>query len=92
MTQAHFPAPPGTDHVTAQMCRETGHSCSACATDARDLYATAHNALGAVRGALAGTADWGRAKVKLGDLERAVSQYKKSVDAHFGALDSWQRP
>ena len=81
-----------TDIITVEMCTETGHSCIACPTAARNLGATAHNALGAVRAALDGTGDWGRAGVKLADLERALGTWQESVDEHFEAMNAWQRP
>lgn len=81
-----------TDPTTAQMCQETGHSCPACPEDARDLGATAHNALGAVRAALAGTGSWERARRKLASLERSLETWQASVDEHFAALNGWRRP
>jgi hypothetical protein len=81
-----------TDQVTAQMCTETGHSCIACPGDVRNLGATAHNALGAVRAALIGSGSWERADRKLGELERALAQYQHPLDAHFAAMSIWRRP
>lgn len=81
-----------TDQVTAQMCRETGHSCPACSQDARNLGATAHNALGGVRAALRGAGSWERANRKMGELERALEKWQASLDAHFAALEGWRKP
>jgi hypothetical protein len=80
-----------TDQVTAAMCAETGHSCAACPTVARNLGANAHNALGAVKAALDGTGSWERARRKLGDLERALALWQTILDAHFAALHG-ERP
>ncbi len=81
-----------TDQITAQMCTETGHSCIACPQDARNLGATAHNALGAVRNALNGSGSWERAQRKLGELERALAAWEATAAEHFGALESWRKP
>jgi len=81
-----------TDPVTARMCAETGHSCIACPQAARNLGATAHNALGAVRAALDGTGSWERAGRKLGSLGRALEQWQAALDEHFAALEAWRKP
>lgn len=81
-----------TDQVTAQMCQETGHSCTACPTCVRNLGATARNALGAVRAALNESGSWERARRKLAELERALATHQVAVDAHFAALREWERP
>jgi hypothetical protein len=77
-----------TDPVTAAMCAETGHSCPACPTVARNLGANAHNALGAVKAALDGTGSWERARRELGDLERVLASWQAPLDGHFAALFS----
>lgn len=81
-----------TDPTTARMCQETGHSCPACPERARDLGATAHNALGAVRAALGGTGSWERARRKLDSLQRSLEAWQASVDEHFTALNEWRDP
>jgi hypothetical protein len=81
-----------TDQVTAQMCAEAGHSCIACPVEVRSLYASAHNAVGAVRRALEGGGDWSRAKRKLAELEETVARMRLVMDGHAGALDGWRRP
>ena len=81
-----------TDPATAQMCTETGHSCIACPEDVRNLGATAHNALGAVRAARNGSGSWERAARTLGELEWALAKYQHPLDAHFAAMSIWRRP
>jgi len=81
-----------TDPITAQMCTEAGHSCIACPQDVRNLAATAHNALGAVKAAMGGSGSWERATRKLGSLERALETFNGASEAHFAALDEWRKP
>jgi len=81
-----------TDPVTARFCTETGHCCPACPADVRNLAATAHNAHGAVTAALSEMGDWGRARVKLDDLKRALVTFEQASTAHFDAMEAWRRP
>ena len=81
-----------TDPVTARFCTETGHVCPACPQHVRNLAATAHNALGAVEAALAGTGGWDRAHRKMGGLRRSLETFREISDGHFAAMEEWRRP
>jgi hypothetical protein len=59
------------------------HTCSACPQEVRDLYATAHNAVGALdRG---DGAD--RVYRKLAELRASLDRFQSVVDQHFAELD-----
>jgi hypothetical protein len=61
------------------------HACMACPLEVRDLYATAHNAAGAVRRAVKGEGEMERALRKLGELEASLARFAPIMAAHFAA-------
>lgn len=57
----------------------TKHICIVCPVEVRGLYATAHNAITAIRHG----SDWSRTDRKIMELEESLQLLRPFIDAHF---------
>lgn len=77
------PPPPDAAEEGGDMAVEEVHSCLACPTDVRDLYAVAFTLLEALE-----RGDLCRIAKKSASLRRSVDRMRVIVDAHFKARDA----
>lgn len=81
-----------TDGTTEQMRQETGHDCIVCATNVRNLTATAHNALSQWDANQGNLPNWERMHRKMEALRGALALLQPVIDGHFETLNGWRRP
>lgn len=78
---------PGVDAATLATAEAIGHSCIACPTDVRDLYAVAVNATQAFDAYIAHGDSMTRAVRKIAELTRALDRFRDNhIDPHFAAI------